>query len=144
MFEPKGSPLVFKTTHRASFLEADPFGHVNTQHYLAYFLDHRFTGLRETIGWGLKEIAKLPIYFVVSHVQIAFIRPLLVDDGFTVESHVDHFADQTCLVKCEMRNEANKIVATCEMQLTCVDRTTNRAASWPLEVVQPFFQEVQA
>jgi len=37
----RGEPLVFKSTHRAKFHEIDPFGHVNTMNYVAYYNENR-------------------------------------------------------------------------------------------------------
>ena len=47
------SPKIFKTTHRCSFIELDPFGHMNTVYYLAHYIEHRFTGMREESGLDL-------------------------------------------------------------------------------------------
>src|SRR5258705_10880877 len=53
-------PIRFRSTHRARFEEIDPFGHMNTVHYLAYFLENRFIGLRD-IHIDLKAQMRFPI-----------------------------------------------------------------------------------
>jgi acyl-CoA thioesterase FadM len=55
----QSTPRICRTSHRASFLVLDPFGHMNTAHYLSFFLEHRFSALRE-IGLDLTAIGSCP------------------------------------------------------------------------------------
>src|SRR5581483_10907545 len=69
-------PRVLKTKHCASFNVLDPFGHMSTQHYLTFFLEHRWIGYREQLGMSLVELAKLPFIFVARKVGIEFLQPV--------------------------------------------------------------------
>ena len=51
-------PVVYKSTHRIKFSELDPYNHMRTAVYSAYYVDHRKNGLREHAGWDLKTLAK--------------------------------------------------------------------------------------
>lgn len=132
-------PIVFHTTHRAKFSEVDPYGHVNTQHYLAYFLDHRFTGCRENLGLDLKEIGKLPILFPTTSVTIDFKRPILGDEEFSIESKVVEVSEQKCIVECSMTKSNKDIASTCRFEFTCVDKKTGKTTPWPAGFIDRFF-----
>lgn len=53
-------PIVFTTKHRVKLAELDPYNHMRTAIYSAYYIDHRMDGLREYVGWDLKTLATLP------------------------------------------------------------------------------------
>src|SRR5262249_50307015 len=50
------TPITFKTTHRIRFSDLDPYNHLTTARYAAYYVDHRMEGLRDRIGWDLKTL----------------------------------------------------------------------------------------
>jgi acyl-CoA thioesterase FadM len=53
------TPAVFKTTHRIRFSDLDPYGHMRTAAYAAYFIDHRMDAVREQAGWGVENLETL-------------------------------------------------------------------------------------
>ena len=132
-------PLIFKSTHRAKFSEIDPHGRMNNEHYLSYFMDHRFTGLRESLGWDLKTISKFPVLFVVSEVQISYIKPVMVDQEFQITSHVESFEESTCLVLCTM-NSKSTVHSKCKIQLTCIDQKSQKVTQWPKDLTAKFYE----
>lgn len=140
----KQIPIIFETKSRAKFSEIDPFGHVNTQHYLAYYLDHRFTGLREVLDLGLVNISKLEVIFVVSNVSINFLRPLYGDEEFKITSFVSQKEDTQCLIEATMTNSRDKEVSTCNIQLTCIDKKTNKVTPWPEAVIGKFYENTKS
>ena len=132
-------PIVFKTKHIPRFSEIDPYGHVNTQHYLAYFLEHRFIGMRDQLGLSIKEVSKLPVAFVVRKISLEFLRPLFSDQTFEITSQVTSFANTSCEVSGVMVNEKQDKLATCDWTLVCVDMKTMRPVAWPQDIIDRFY-----
>jgi acyl-CoA thioester hydrolase len=126
--------LVFRTEGRAKFADLDPHGHVNTQHYLSYFLQHRFDGMREHLGLDLMTLARLPVTFFVRTVSIVFLRPLRGDQLFSIISSVSRWGDTSCTVACEMKDASDQLLSTCSFEFVCIDRKTFQPASWPEEL----------
>jgi YbgC/YbaW family acyl-CoA thioester hydrolase len=134
-------PKVFLTTHRCTFLELDPYGHMNTVPYLTHFLNNRFHGMRDFIELDYKRITELPVFIVTRSVQLEFIRSVYADEEMEIRSWVDLWEETGCLVKAEMmKKEAGKLAATAEMTFRCVGRDTGRACAWPPELEALFFE----
>ncbi len=108
-------PQTSRTTHRASFLMLDPFGHMNTVHYLTFFLEHRFEALRADVGLDLAAIGKLPFIFVTQRADLTFFKAVAGDEVFTISSHVREFGDVDCRVRCELQKADGSLAATCEL-----------------------------
>ena len=136
----KMKPVVFKSLHRAKFSDLDPNGHVNTQCYLDYFLDHRFIGLRESLGLGLAELSRLNVTFFVCKVVLEFHDSVRADEEFSISSVVSEFRETSCSVQCSMKQtRKDSLVAKCEIELVCVDAKTNRPVQWPEDFKSRFF-----
>ena len=131
--------IEFVTTARSKFSELDPYGHVNTQHYLAYFIDHRFIGLREQLGMDLKTIARSPVLFVTKKVHLEFLRPLYGDDEFKIRSHVSEFREKSCDVEMTMYSQNDEVISKCQLELVCFDRKANSVVAWPTDLIQKFY-----
>jgi YbgC/YbaW family acyl-CoA thioester hydrolase len=134
-------PLVFRTRHRPPFHKLDPNGHMSTSAYLEFFLDHRFTGLREVVGLDLASLSKLPIIFVVRRASIDFQSPIYGDEEFEIESHVTAFGERDCEVRCEMR-KGERSAATCELTLVCIAKESRKPVPWDPSLVARFYEEV--
>jgi acyl-CoA thioester hydrolase/thioesterase-3 len=135
-----GRPIVFETRHRVQFREIDAYGHMNMLHYLTYFSDHRFEGMRRFIGLGLQEIDDLPIAFHVRHVEIDYQRPVLRDQEFVIRSHMAEIGRAQCYVALDMSDAEGQRLATCRMRIGCIDRTTQRPCAWPAGLMERFHQ----
>ncbi len=134
------TPIRFDTSHRAKFSDLDPNGHVNTERYLSYFLDHRFNGIRERLGWGLKELAALPVFFVVRKVELEFRKPVFGDEPFRITSAVKNVGTASCEVQCELSKGEGIVASACRLDLVCLDRKTMAPTPWPEEVIGRFFE----
>lgn len=134
-------PVRFLTRHRAKFFEIDPYGHLNTNFFLTYFLEHRFTGLREAIGYDLKTLGELPVAFYTNRIDIEFLRPVFADEEFEIESFTAEVQDETALVKGELRKAGGKVAARYSLGLSCVDKAAKRPCAWPHDVISRFFKE---
>lgn len=133
--------IVYKTVHRIRFSELDPYNHVSTGNYATYFTDHRMEGLRDNVGWDLKTLGTLPFMVWVRRMEIDFIRPAAANQEITITSFVREFRGPDALIECTMVDAAAKILSTCLMTVAYVDKTTNRAADWPAEVMARFFRD---
>ena len=134
-------PVVFITNHRVKFTDIDPYGHLNTNYFISYFIEHRFQGLREVLGLDLKTLSALPIVFYTSKISVEFKKPLYGDEVFSIESATDCFDDYTVLVKGVMKKVNGTVAAIYELRLVCVDKANNRPISWPPEIVKMFFED---
>src|SRR5262249_53081749 len=106
----------------------DPFGHMSTQHYLPFFLEHRWVAFREQLGVTLASLSKLPFIFVVRKATLEFLLPVLGDESFEITSRVVRAGEVDFTVMCEMRKESGKLAATCEMVLVTLSKETRRPA----------------
>jgi YbgC/YbaW family acyl-CoA thioester hydrolase len=121
-------PRLLRSKHSASFNVLDPFGHVSTQHYLTFFLEHRWVAFREQLGVTLASLARLPFMFVVRKATIEYLQPVLGDDSFEITSRVVRAGEVDFTVLCELRKDGGKLAATCELVLVTLSKETRRPA----------------
>jgi acyl-CoA thioester hydrolase len=134
-------PIVFKSAHRIKFSDLDPYNHVSTAKYAAYFVDHRMEGLRDHIGWDLKTLGTLPFMVWVRRMEIDFLRPARGDQEITITSFVSEFRGPDALIECTMVDSSGKNLSRCLMTVAHVDRETNRATDWPPDRMAVFFEK---
>jgi YbgC/YbaW family acyl-CoA thioester hydrolase len=134
------SPIIFNTKHRARFSELDPYGHMNTLHYVSYFIDHRFTECRQQLQLDFKAMSELPFIFVNSGVQLKFRKPIFSDEEFSITSKITEVTEKNCIVDCEMKKTNDEVASTCRMEITCLNKTTQRPTAWPAEFIEKFFK----
>lgn len=135
------SPVLYKSTHRIKFSDLDPYNHMRTAVYSAYYIDHRMNGLREHAGWDLETLAKLPFMVWVRRMEIDFIRPVAGDQEITITSYVREFLGSDSHIECVMNDKAGKTLSRCLMIVACVDKSTNRAMDWPEDAKALFFEK---
>jgi acyl-CoA thioester hydrolase len=134
------TPIVFKSKHRIKFSDLDPYNHMGTARYAAYFMDHRTDGVRDYVGWDIKSLATLPFMAFVRRIEIDFIRPVAGDQEITITSSIREFNGPDAHVECTMRDDADRELAHCVIIVAYVDKATNRAADWTPEAIAPFFE----
>jgi acyl-CoA thioester hydrolase len=134
------TPIVYETKHQIKFSDLDPYNHVRTAVYSAYYVDHRMDGLREYIGWDLKTLAKLPFMLWVRRIEVDFLRSVVGDQEITITSFVREFRGPDAHIECSMVDEADKQVSHCLMIVACIDKNTNRAMDWPADTMALFFE----
>ena len=134
------TPIIYKTTHRIKFSDLDPYNHMRTAAYSAYFVDHRMEGLRQNVGWDLKTLGKLPFMIWVRRMEIDFLRPALGDQQIAITSFVREFQGSDAHIEYTMTGEDGKIISRCLMIVAYVDKDTNRATDWPAETLALFFE----
>ena len=135
------TPVVYKSTHTVKFSDLDPYNHLRTAVYSAYFVDHRMDGLRENAGWDLKTLANLPFMTWVRRMEVDFLQPAAGDQEITITSFVRDFRGPDAHIECTMADHAGKALSRCLMIVACVDKGTNRAMDWPTDAMALFFEE---
>jgi acyl-CoA thioester hydrolase len=135
------TPVVYKSTHRIKFSDLDPYNHMHTAVYSAYFVDHRMDSLRVYVGWDLKTLEKLPFMIWVRRMEVDFLRPVVGDQQITITSFVREFRGPDAHIECTMVDEAGNTVSRCLMIVAYVDKSTNRATDWPANTIALFFEE---
>jgi acyl-CoA thioester hydrolase len=138
------TPVIYKSTHRIKFSELDPYNHMRTAVYAAYYVDHRTDCLRENVGWDLKTLASLPFMIWVRRMEIDYLRPAAGDQEITITSFVREFRGPDAYIECSMVDEAGKTVSRCLMIVAYVEKSTNRATDWPTDVMAQFFEKDKA
>jgi acyl-CoA thioester hydrolase len=133
-------PVVFRSTHRIKFAELDPYNHLRTALYSAYYVDHRMDGLREHIGWDLKTLETLPFMAWVRRMEIDFLQPAVGDQEITITSFVREFRGPDAHIECSMADETGRTLSRCLMVVACVDKHTSRAIDWPADAAALFFE----
>ena len=131
-------PAVHRTTHRIRFSDLDPYGHMRTAAYGAYFIDHRMDAIRELAGWDIRRLAELPFLVFTKRMEVDFVRPVSGDQVVTITSVAQGFEGADALIECVMEDERAATMARCRFVFTYIDRATGRPADWPPEAVEPF------
>ncbi len=134
------NPILFKTRHTINFSELDPYNHLRTAEYARYYVDHRMTGLRDSIGWDLKSMAELPFMVWIRRVEIQFLKPVIGDQEITITSFVREFSGADANIECTMTGKEGKELSRCFMVVACVNKETNRAMDWPEDAKALFFE----
>jgi acyl-CoA thioester hydrolase len=138
------TPVVYKTRHQIKFSDLDPYHHVRTAVYSAYYVDHRIDGLRDYVGWDLKTLANLPFMLWVRRMEIDFLRSVVGDQEIIITSFVREFHGSDAHIECSVIDEAGKQVSQCLMIVACVDKHTNRAMDWSPDMMALFFETKQS
>jgi acyl-CoA thioester hydrolase len=134
-------PIVYQSTHRINFSDLDPYNHMRTAVYSAYYVDHRMNGLREHVGWDLKTLAKLPFMVWVRRMEIDFLRSAVGDQEITITSFVREFCGADAHIECTMVDESGNTLSRCSMIVAYVDKRTNQSADWPADLMALFFEK---
>jgi len=135
------TPIIYKTTHRVKFSDLDPYNHMRTAIYSAYYVDHRMEGLRANVGWDLQTLAKLPFMIWIRRMEIDFLRPALGDQEITITSFAREFQGTDAQIECSMIDKDGKNISRCLMIVAYVDKSTNRATNWPADTMALFFEK---
>jgi acyl-CoA thioester hydrolase len=132
--------IVYASTHRVKFSDLDPYDHVGTGRYAAYYVDHRMESLRDDIGWDLQTLRTLPFMVWIRRLEIDLLRPVRGDQQITITSFVREFRGPDAVIECTMTDASGKRLSHCLMTVAHVDKETNRATDWPADRVALFLE----
>ena len=135
------APVVFRTSHTINFSDLDPYQHMRTAAYSAYYIDHRMTGLRDVLGWDLKALEASSFMAWMRRMELDFVSPAVGDQPIVITSFVREFRGPDAHIECTMAAaEGGKVLARCAMVVACVDKGTRRAIAWPEDAMARFYQ----
>lgn len=133
------APAIYRSTHRIRFSDLDPYKHMRTAMYSAYYMDHRLDAVREQAGWDIKTLEELPFMVFTRRLDIEFLRPVIGDQEISIASFVREFVDSDAHVECCMSDASGNEVSKCHFLITYVDRASRKPAPWPAHVKDHFF-----
>jgi YbgC/YbaW family acyl-CoA thioester hydrolase len=137
-------PIVYKAALPVRFSDLDPYGHVNSTHYLDYVISARWAYAREHLGVTDKLFAEKRTGFYLTRAEMAFKRPIAGAAGTIVaSSFVQDLADSRLIVPYELRSADESVLhSSGTLEFCVIDLGTGKPISFPEWVRPLFFQEV--
>ena len=134
------TPIVYTSTYTIKFSDLDPYNHMRTAVYSAYFVDHRMEGLRNYLGWDIKTLETLPFMLWVRRIEIDFLKSITGDQQITITSFVREFLGSDAHIECQMVDQTGNHLSHCLMIVAYIDKNTKRAMDWPSDTMALFFE----
>lgn len=135
-------PILYESTLPVRFSDLDPYGHVNSTHYLDYVISSRWAFAREHLVGTERTLAEKKVGFYLAKAQMAFKRPIAGVSTIVAKSHVQEIAEARLFVPFEIRSADRATLHSDGMlEFLVVDLTTNRPISCPDWVRGLFFEE---
>ena len=135
-------PILYKAPAQTRFSDLDPYGHVNSKHYLDFIVESRLTFLEKNFGLSLHKLAKTGVGFFLKRSEINFIRPILGIKNLDVETFVESVQDEVTLVIPFIikDQETQKIYSDGRLLFTVVDVTTGKPSPLNDDARKLFFE----
>jgi acyl-CoA thioester hydrolase/thioesterase-3 len=135
-------PIVYKAALPVSFSDLDPYGHVNSTHYLDYVISARWSYAREKLGVTDKLFAEKRVGFYLTRAEMAFKRPIAGAAGtILASSFVEDVAGPRLVVPYELRSADETVLHSAgTLEFCVIDLGTGKPTTFP-EWVRPLFFE---
>lgn len=133
------SPAQFRWNLRVYYEDTDAAGIVYYANYLKFFERCRTERLR-ALGFEQQQLAtRERVVFVVSNLQMDFIRPARLDDTLSISAHVARHARASLefeqhALRTTQGNE--ELIARAQVKVVCVERDTLRPTALPRAFVE--------
>lgn len=128
------SPAQFRWNLRVYYEDTDAAGIVYYANYLKFFERCRTEWLR-ALGFEQQQLAtREHVVFVVSNLQMDFIRPARLDDTLSVSAHVSQQARASLQFEQQalrITSGAEELMARAQVKVVCVERDTLRPTALP-------------
>ena len=72
--------------------------------------------------------------------EVDFIHPVIGDQEITISSFVQEFRGADAYIECSMEDETGKTLSRCLMIVAYIDKSSNRAVDWPVDIMALFFE----
>lgn len=115
------------------FSDLDPYGHVNSKHYLDYVLASRWMFLARKIKFTIEECLEKGLGFYLIRSEIDYKHPIVGVDKIRVQSYASHLEKVRLTVTFEMvdcETEKN-LFARGTLQFAIMDTKLNRPQACP-------------
>ena len=126
-------PIVYSGRVAVRFSDLDPYGHVNSAHYLDYVISARFQYAQEKLGISGRTLVKQGVGFFLAKAQSKFIQPVVGIQELLVSSWVESIEGPRLSVPYEVKTLQEKLVNSGLLEFVVIDLATNRptdATDW--------------
>lgn len=130
---------IFETELKVRPDDIDMFNHVHNSKYLDYVLAARYEQMQDNYGMSWEEFTKIGYGWVVSHVDINFKRPLLMNDWMRIRTGILTINHKGCCVQFEIINKrTGKVAADGVFDYVMIDLNTNKSAKVTDEMIKAY------
>ena len=96
-----------------------------------------------TLGFGQADLAaRYGVLFIVRTLELAFMKPAMLDDLVTVSSEISRLGRAQVTLKQEVRRDADALVRAA-VNLACVGRADLRPCPLPVKILAALEAEAQ-
>ena len=82
------TPIIYESSIAVRFSELDPYGHVNSKHYLDYVIQSRWDTIQRMFPNAMGDLASAKTGFFISRAEIDFLRPIVGCVTLNIKSYV--------------------------------------------------------
>lgn len=134
-------PIVYASRITVRFSDLDPYGHVNSAHYLDYVISARFQYARDKLDVSERLLKERAVGFFLSAAQSKFLAPVVGVQELSVSSWVERIEGARLYVPYEIKLPNERLVNQGELMFTVIDLTKNRPIDADDWVRSLFFSE---
>ena len=96
-------------------------------------------GSRNELNLNAKFFEQIPFALPVRGINIEFVRPIFLDESFTIESYIDSFGKTSASVKTKMVKSDGKLAASGDLTFVSMCKKTMKPIEWDEEFKKLFF-----
>ncbi|MDQ0639053.1 thioesterase-3 [Pedobacter sp. W3I1] len=135
----KNQYSIFESELRVRPDDIDMFNHVHNSKYLDYVLAARYEQMDKFYGMPWEHFTKQGLGWVVSHVDINFKRPLLMNDLMLIRTGILTINDKGCAVQFEIINQkTGKVASDGIFDYVLIDLNTGRGTKVSEEMIKAY------
>jgi acyl-CoA thioester hydrolase len=135
------SPIIYDGFVEARFSELDPYGHVNSKHFLDYVISTRWSYLEKKLKMTSDELIKKGLGFFLKRSEINYKKPVAGGMLLYVSSHVEKAEDATLVIHFKIQDEGKqKLFADGELHFAVMDLVKLRPQALPEWVHEYFYK----
>ena len=135
-------PIVYKSTVPVRFSDLDPYGHVNSAHYLDYVISARWAFARDTLHITDHSLIERKVGFYLAKSEVAYKRPILGTGPVVATSHVSQIEGARLVVPFEIRSaDESALHADGRLEFLVMDLVSRKPTTCPDWVRTLFYVE---
>jgi YbgC/YbaW family acyl-CoA thioester hydrolase len=135
-------PIRYSSLLAVRFADLDPYGHVNSSHYLDYVISARWAFARDHLSVTYRTMIEKKVGFYLANATMHFKRPIAGGGSIVASSHVEQIVDGRLIVPYEIRSENEAILhSDGVLEFVVIDLNTSRPISCPDWARELFFEE---
>lgn len=126
------------TEGRVRDFEIDPFGHVNTQHYVGHYLEQE-GAMRRSLGLEQDFTSRFGLFLSVKRVEAEFRSSLTQGQSFTVLSRLEAVAETSYALGMAILSETGEVISVARVEVRCADARSKKDVLCPMELLDRFW-----